>query len=631
MDQLATPSSTTPRTDELGWEQDKAVHEELEAQKIQKPPNADGSLDVNAKYNEDGTVSITLTEEELQALLSGNSPAVNAALVPSDEMMTLKESILAQSQESEKRLGPMRDAIKVVKGMGRKVEERSEEISEEIVRGFNQHIAALEARREDLLAEVQALRENKLQALIQQGSSLEEKLKTQRGYVKAPVSANSMGLTDLRNLEHAMVEANVEGMELTPIEDAAVHFNIDDGILLAIPALGQVDSTRTYAPSCVVEGDGLKGAWRGRDASFVVITHDRHGGIRNTGGDALEVIVQAPLSTYAASVEDQADGSYVVNWTPAMAGEHCVSVTIRGKHVQGSPFFLPVKSGRNYTNIKAPDFSIGGQGDLPGSFMKPRGVAIDIEGRILVADMENHRIQIFRADGTFIRCFGSPGVSNGRFNQPSCVAAGLNGHILVTDRKNHRVQVFRPDGTFLYKFGAQGAADGAFNHPAGIAVDHEAGRIIVADKENHRVQIFNADGTFSHKFGRRGAQDGQFDWPVGVAVDHLTGTIFVADKNNHRIQVFDPNGDFLHSVGYKGSEIGEFEYPWDVAVDTEGNIAVVEETGRVQIFQADGACIHTFGGRGKGPGKFGCPWGVALGSNGQLVIADRSAHNLQVF
>jgi tripartite motif-containing protein 71 len=56
------------------------------------------------------------------------------------------------------------------------------------------------------------------------------------------------------------------------------------------------------------------------------------------------------------------------------------------------------------------------------------------------------------------------------------VAVDDEGRIIVADSGNSRIQVFAPDGTFLAKWGGRGW----MGRPKGVAVDGE-GRIIVAD------------------------------------------------------------------------------------------------------------------------------------------------------
>lgn len=71
-----------------------------------------------------------------------------------------------------------------------------------------------------------------------------------------------------------------------------------------------------------------------------------------------------------------------------------------------------------------------------------RGVAVDDQGFIYVADSGNNRIQIFNPDGTFVRLFGRWGSGEAEFKGLEGIAVNQNGNILVADRENHRVQLF---------------------------------------------------------------------------------------------------------------------------------------------------------------------------------------------
>ena len=45
----------------------------------------------------------------------------------------------------------------------------------------------------------------------------------------------------------------------------------------------------------------------------------------------------------------------------------------------------------------------GGRGSGPGQFSTPRGVALSSDGDIVVCDTDNHRLQVFRPNGTLVR------------------------------------------------------------------------------------------------------------------------------------------------------------------------------------------------------------------------------------
>ncbi len=63
------------------------------------------------------------------------------------------------------------------------------------------------------------------------------------------------------------------------------------------------------------------------------------------------------------------------------------------------------------------------------------------------------------------------GDQNGKFRHPHGIAIHPNGKILVVDLYNNRIQVFDRDGNFLYKFGSEGKQPGQFDMPQGIAMD----------------------------------------------------------------------------------------------------------------------------------------------------------------
>jgi hypothetical protein len=73
----------------------------------------------------------------------------------------------------------------------------------------------------------------------------------------------------------------------------------------------------------------------------------------------------------------------------------------------------------------------------------PKKLAVDAAtGNIIVADRDNHRVQVLHADGSFVRSFGSRGGGQGQLSSPE----GVAGNVIVTDRGNHRVQVWLANG-----------------------------------------------------------------------------------------------------------------------------------------------------------------------------------------
>jgi sugar lactone lactonase YvrE len=138
---------------------------------------------------------------------------------------------------------------------------------------------------------------------------------------------------------------------------------------------------------------------------------------------------------------------------------------------------------------------------------------VDGEGSFIITDYGNQLVRKITPDGTVttLAGSGSRGFADGagtaaEFNGPRGVAVDGEGSIIIADSLIHRVRKITPDGTVstLAGSGSRGFADGAgaaaqFNCPWGLAVDGE-GSIIIADFGNKRLRKITPDGTVSTLF-----------------------------------------------------------------------------------------------------------------------------------
>jgi DNA-binding beta-propeller fold protein YncE len=282
-------------------------------------------------------------------------------------------------------------------------------------------------------------------------------------------------------------------------------------------------------------------------------------------------------------------------------------------------------------------------------FSSPTGLGIDLCGNVFVSDHNNHRIQKFKSDGTFITMWGWAGSDEGEFTRPVGIAVDGKGRVYVADRDNHRIQRFVPstkDVTYLFseKWGAFGSIDGLFSSPKNLAVDPTTGAVFVADTNNHRIQVFNAAGTFQREWGGFGSGPGQFSSPRGLVVHE--NEVYVADSNNHRIQVFRPTGVFKRQWGAAGNANGQFSQPLAVAVDINTDEVYVADSGnhRIQKFSKTGTFKRGIGhgtawtGAAPSPTQsnlnrwFNAPAGVAVDpDSGDIYVADSNNNRIQKF
>jgi len=246
-----------------------------------------------------------------------------------------------------------------------------------------------------------------------------------------------------------------------------------------------------------------------------------------------------------------------------------------------------------------------------GILKQPRGMAIDADGNIYVADFGNDRIQVYDSTMMFIRTWGQRGQLPGEFNQPSGVAIGSDGNVYVCDTWNQRIQVFKPDGEYLREWG------GSFYGPRGIGAGPN-GEIYLADTGNHKVKKFNLEGTEVAVWGQRGGAPGEFNEPVGIAVDG-DGRVYIADNGNARVQVFSADGALETSFPVSGLELKVYSEP-NIAVTSERRVWITVPTQRaIRGYDLAGTILEEHIGQEKG-GSFSRPMGVAIDPTSQDVV-----------
>ena len=135
----------------------------------------------------------------------------------------------------------------------------------------------------------------------------------------------------------------------------------------------------------------------------------------------------------------------------------------KATNVCDSPFKALVET-RRFRSV----LSFGQRGESVGMLSWPRGLAVNDQDEIAVAEFLNHRVSVFSSDGSHLRSFGRKGKKNGDFIFPTGIAVDTHGNIVVADSNNDRVQVFDRSGNFLRKFGEEGSLDHQLRNPQGL-------------------------------------------------------------------------------------------------------------------------------------------------------------------
>jgi DNA-binding beta-propeller fold protein YncE len=280
--------------------------------------------------------------------------------------------------------------------------------------------------------------------------------------------------------------------------------------------------------------------------------------------------------------------------------------------------------------------SFGTAGSGNGQFNDPKNLAVDGQGQVYVIDTRNHRVQVFGADGQFLRTWGSEGNGPGQFQEPWGIAVDEAGNVYVADTWNHRIEKFDSQGQFVTMWGTFGDTGGAlgtsdtFYGPRQIVVDRD-GNLLVSDTGNKRIVKFGPDGQFIEQWGGGGSLNGQFSEPCGLAAD-ADGNIYIADVWNQRVQKFDAQFNFVAQWPVLGWESQlPVNKPY-IAVDSRGDVYVTApDYNRVTKFDGAGKVLAVWGQFGTDAKSFNVPAGIAVDGTGNVYVTDSGNQRVQKF
>ena len=120
----------------------------------------------------------------------------------------------------------------------------------------------------------------------------------------------------------------------------------------------------------------------------------------------------------------------------------------------------------------------------PGKLSLPRGLTLDLNGEVFVADHENHRIAILNSDLHFLREFGKP-----KLKYPCDVKTHRDEIFVVDYGKPHNVHVFSKSADLLYSLiNLRNGSAHIF-----MCID-QFGNLILSDSPEKTIQIYTAEG-----------------------------------------------------------------------------------------------------------------------------------------
>jgi DNA-binding beta-propeller fold protein YncE len=143
----------------------------------------------------------------------------------------------------------------------------------------------------------------------------------------------------------------------------------------------------------------------------------------------------------------------------------------------------------------------GETGDDDKHFNRPTDIAFAPTGEVYISDgYGNARVVKLSREGQYLMAWGKHGTGPSEFNTVHSVAVDSQGTVYVSDRENNRIQIFDANGKYLREWNHLGATQNIFitpddemwvithrNNIENITYDTLAGRIMKVDIRTGRI------------------------------------------------------------------------------------------------------------------------------------------------
>lgn len=285
------------------------------------------------------------------------------------------------------------------------------------------------------------------------------------------------------------------------------------------------------------------------------------------------------------------------------------------------------------------------------TFFNPAGITVGANGYIYVADYAGHRIRRVSSMGVVSTIAGNGQIAfaNGigtsaTFSNPRGLALDSNGNLYVADDSNHRIRKITPDGVVTTFAGndTAGTQDGqgtsaTFKAPNHVVFDSN-GNLYVSDHGAHNIRKITPGGlvsTFAGS-GSEGSTDAtgtnaSFSILHGIVFD-TANNLYVADYGNNKVRKITPAGvvSTLAGNGSSGSMDGSasqatFNHPAGIAIDSKGNLYMADGGGCIRKITQLGDVTTLIG-----TGSIN-PWGLTMDKWDVLYLTDCGNHKVRTF
>ena len=289
---------------------------------------------------------------------------------------------------------------------------------------------------------------------------------------------------------------------------------------------------------------------------------------------------------------------------------------------------------------------------------QPRGLAVDEDGTLYIADSGNGRIVAVRATGHASVLASANACGDVCLIEPHAVAVAPDGSVWIADAGAHRIFRLDPVTRVLEVRAGTGvegsspdatpALEAELGAPGGIAVT-SSGVVYFSERSGHRVRFISNQGTIRTIAGSgvagfseaSPATSAMLNTPSGITV--AGSLLYVADEVNNRVREVNLTGGGIRTVAGNGvaaysetdtvAAVAKLNRPRAVAMTSDGTQLFIADalndrvrvvnmvTGRIRTFAGTGDPLFNGEGLDAGQTALDGPSGLALFEDGILFVA----------
>jgi sugar lactone lactonase YvrE len=265
---------------------------------------------------------------------------------------------------------------------------------------------------------------------------------------------------------------------------------------------------------------------------------------------------------------------------------------------------------------------------------QPADIYANSRGEVYVTDALNRRVHCYDANGEKLFTFGEDAgddpknYKDGSFKIPFTIYIDKQDRVFVADIGRYDIQMFSADGTFVKRVVVKMEAGLKPLRANGLCVVGDD-QLAISDTGNHRFLIIDMEGNILSVKGKQGSAPGEFSFP-GEIERSANDELFVVDVINSRVQVLDLAGNFLREFGETGQGAGMFGRPSGIALDAKGKVWVSDNmSSLIQAFTLQGE-VKSILGSSQDEWRFVAPRGIHFVGD-RLYIVDRLSNKVVVF